>query len=92
MAVTVTIPVYRDIPDLFITHEYDTILTIVDHKCSRAAIFLPYKTMITEPQIASLYLQHVYCWFRLPHKVISDQDPQFTSHFRQALTKELKIQ
>ena len=63
------------------SNDYNAILTIVDHGCSRAAIFLPCKTTITGPQITSLYLRHVYCWYGLPHKVISDRDPCFTSHF-----------
>jgi transposase InsO family protein len=70
---------------------YDAILTIVDHGCSRGAIFLPCKTTITGPQIAQLYYEHVYPWFGLPTKVISDRDPRFTSHFGRALAKELGI-
>ncbi len=54
---------------------YDTILTIVDHGCSRGAIFLPCNTTITGPQIVQLYYKHVYPWFGLPTKVISDRDP-----------------
>ncbi len=34
---------------------YDAILTIVDHGCSRGAIFLPCLTTITGPQITQLY-------------------------------------
>ncbi len=30
---------------------FDSILTIVDHRCSRGAIFLPCQSMIIEPQI-----------------------------------------
>src|SRR5260221_5233638 len=59
----------------------DAILTIVDQGCSRAALFLPYATTITGPQIAQLYLDNVYRWFGLPIKVILDQDLRFTSHF-----------
>jgi hypothetical protein len=65
----------------------DAILTIVDHGCSRAAIFLPCDTTITGPGIAQLYLNHVYKWFGLPKKVISDRDPRFTSHFGKSLNK-----
>ena len=71
---------------------YNTILTIVDQGCSWAAIFLPCSTEITGPGIAQLYLDNVYRWFGLPDKVISDQDPRFTSHFSQALTKKLGIE
>jgi hypothetical protein len=69
----------------------DAILTIVDHGCSRAAIFLPCMTTITRLGIAQLYMDHVYKWFGLPTKMISDRDPQFTSHFSRSLARQLKI-
>jgi hypothetical protein len=70
---------------------YDAILTIVDHGCSRAALFLPCNATITGPEIAQLYLNHIYKWFGLPRRIISDRDPRFTSHFGKALSKELDI-
>jgi hypothetical protein len=70
---------------------HDAILTIVDHGCSRAAIFLPCSTSITGASIAKLYLEHVFRWFRLPQKIISDRDPCFTSYFTRELTKGLGI-
>ena len=69
----------------------DAILTIVDHGCSRAAIFLPCTTRITGLGIAQLYMDHIYRWFGLPTKIISDRDPRFTSHFGKALTEKLGI-
>ena len=66
---------------------YDAILTIVDHGCTRAALFLPCSTNITGEGIARLYMDNVYRWFGMPSKVISDRDPRFTSHFARALTK-----
>jgi len=66
-------------------HGKNAILTIVDHGYLKAAIFLPCSNTITGPGIAQLYLDHIYQWFGLPSKVISDQDPQFTSHFGKAL-------
>src|SRR5258708_16702648 len=70
---------------------HDAILTIVDHGCSRSAIFLPCSTTITGVGIAQLYLEHVYRWFGLPTKLITDQDPRFTSHFGKALTMHLGV-
>src|SRR6266849_10189090 len=70
----------------------DAILTIVDHGCSRAAIFLPCMLMITGLGIAQLYLENVYRWFGLPNKMITDRDPRFTSHFGKALMKKLGIE
>jgi hypothetical protein len=63
----------------------DAILTIIDHGCSRAAVFLPCATTITGPGIAQLYMDYIYKWFGLFTKVISNCDPQFTSHFGKSL-------
>jgi Integrase zinc binding domain len=70
---------------------YDTILTIVDHGCSQAAIFLPCSTTITGASITQLYREHIFHWFEIPQKIISDRDPCFTSHFAWELTKGLAI-
>jgi hypothetical protein len=70
---------------------HNAILTIVDHGCTRAAIFLPISDTITGSGIAQLYLDHVYRWFGLPEKIISDRDPRFTSHFGRELTRKLGI-
>ena len=45
---------------------FDAILTILDHGCSSAAIFVPCTTTITREGIAKLYFEHIYRWFRLP--------------------------
>jgi transposase InsO family protein len=71
---------------------HDSILTIVDHGCSQAALFLPCASTITGPDIAQLYLDNIYQWFGLPIKMISDRDPCFTSHFGRALTAKLGVQ
>ena len=39
---------------------FDAILTIVDHGCTQAAVFLPCKTTITSEQVAQLYYEHIY--------------------------------
>jgi len=70
---------------------HDSILTIVDHGCSRAAVFLPCMKEITGLKITQLYFDHVYRWFGLPNKIISDWDPRFTSHFGKALAAKLGI-
>jgi integrase-like protein len=70
----------------------DAILTIVDHGCSRVAIFLPCTTTITGPGVAMLYLKNIYPWFGLPKKVITDRDPQFTLHFGRVLATHIGAQ
>jgi hypothetical protein len=69
----------------------DAILTIMDQGCSRVAVFLPCSMMIIGPGIAQLYHDHVFWWFGLPTKIISDRDPRFTSHFSKVLTTRLGI-
>jgi Chromo (CHRromatin Organisation MOdifier) domain len=69
----------------------DAILTIVDHGCSHTAIFLPCNTTITGPEIAQLYFEHVFRWYGLPQKIISDCDPRFTSHFGKSIAEKLHI-
>ena len=71
---------------------YDVILTIVDHGCSRAAIFLPCRTSVSGEGVAALYSKNVYPWFGIPAKVITVRDPQFTSHFAKALCAQLGVQ
>ena len=51
---------------------YDTILMIVDQGCSRATIFLPCQTTITGEGVGMLYLKHLFPWFGVPSRVISD--------------------
>jgi hypothetical protein len=71
--------------------EFNAILTVVDHRCSRAAIFIPCTTSVTGEGIAKLYFKNIYQWFGLLNKVISDRDPRFTSHFAKALCEQLGI-
>jgi len=70
---------------------HDAVLTIVDHGCTRAAVFLPCSTTVTGLGIAQLYLDNVYRWFGLPSKLISDRDTRFTSYFGKALALKLGI-
>ena len=70
----------------------DAILTIIDQGCSRAAVFLPCMTNITGEGIAQLYMDHVYKWYGLPTKVISNRNPRFTSHFGKSLARRLGIE
>jgi len=73
------------------SNRHDSILTIIDHGCSHATVFLPCTKEISSPKIAQLYFDYIYRWFGHPKKIISDQDPCFTSHFGKALTAKLGI-
>jgi hypothetical protein len=72
--------------------EYNTILMITDHDCTKAAIFIPCHETITAEGVALLYLRHVYPRFGIPKKVILDRDTRFTSKFAKGLNEALGIQ
>jgi hypothetical protein len=80
------------ITDLPRSNRYDAILTIVDQGCSKAAKFLPCNKTIDGQGVAQLYFEHLFPWFGIPKRIISDRDPRFTSHFAKAVCKATGIQ
>jgi hypothetical protein len=70
-----------------ISQGFDSILTITDQGCTKAAIFIPCNEDITAEETAALYIKHVFAHFGLLTKVISDRDPRFMSKFIQAACK-----
>jgi hypothetical protein len=70
---------------------YDSILTITDHDCSKAAIFIPCKETIDAEGMATLYAQHVFPHFGIPTKIISNRDIRFTVKFTRELCKSLGV-
>jgi hypothetical protein len=68
-----------------ISNGYNSILTITDHDCSKAAIFIPCNETINAEGVAGLYLRYVFPRYGLPAKIISDRDPRFTSKFMKEL-------
>jgi hypothetical protein len=71
--------------------KYDTLLTVTDHDCSKAAIFIPCQETITAEGVAALYMCYVFPRFGVPKKIISDRDTRLTSKFARALCKALQI-
>jgi reverse transcriptase-like protein/integrase-like protein len=79
------------ITDLPISEGYNSILTIVDQGCSKAAKFLPCWKTIDGLEVAKLYLMHLLPMFGLPRQIISDWDPCFASQFATTLCRALGI-
>ena len=71
--------------------KYNTILMIMDHDCSKVAIFIPCQETITAEGVAALYLWHVYPRYGIRAKVITNWDTRFTSKFAKGLCKALQI-
>jgi hypothetical protein len=74
-----------------LSNGFDSILTITDHDCTKAALFIPCNETITAEGVAELYLQHVFKRFGLPRKIISDRDPRLAGKFAKALCTALGI-
>jgi hypothetical protein len=74
-----------------LSNGFDSILTITDHDCTKAAIFIPCNETITAEGVAELYLQNVFKRFGLPQKVISDRDPRLAGKFAKVLCTVLGI-
>jgi len=70
---------------------YDSILTITDHDCTKAALFIPCNETIMSKGVAKLYLQHVYLHYGIPKRMITDRGPQFISIFMRNLCQVLGI-
>jgi hypothetical protein len=77
--------------DLLESQGYDSVLTIMNHNCTKAAIFLPCQKTIDGPGVATLYAQHVFPHYGLPKKVISNQDTCLTLNFTMELCRLLDI-
>jgi hypothetical protein len=62
------------ITKLPVSQGYDSILTVTDHDCSKATIFIPCVEEISGEETAALYAKHIFARYGLPTKIISDQD------------------
>ena len=80
------------ITDLPTSLGFDSILTIVDQGCSKAAKFIPCNKTIDGTGVTNEYMKHLVPWFGLPKRIISDRDPRFTSAFAKEMCKNLGIQ
>ena len=85
---TIALDFITKLPD---SKGFDTILTITDHDCSKAALFFPCREMIMAEEVAKLYRKYVFLHYGIPWKVISDRDPRFTGRFTTTLCDKLGI-
>ena len=69
---------------------FTAILVVVD-QLSKQAIFIPTHDTITSPELAKLFLLHVFSKHGVPPHVTSDHGTEFVSHFFQSLGKALDM-
>ena len=85
---TISLDLIMDLPE---AGGHNSILTIVDHDCTKTALFFPCAKTIDAYGVAALYAQWVFPYFGIPRKVISDRDPHFTSRLMRELCNQLRI-
>jgi hypothetical protein len=73
------------------SRDFDTILTITDHDCTKAVILVPCCEGEPVENIAEAYYQKAFPYIGIPHKVISDRDTRFTSKLFKEVCDQLKI-
>ena len=64
------------------------IMTVVDH-FSKMCSFVPLRST-TAPAVAAAFFRNIVTHHGLPHQLISDRDPRFTSEFWTCLMHILK--
>ena len=69
---------------------HTAILVVVDH-LSKQCIFIPMDDTITVPELAKLFLLHVFSKHGVPSHITSDRGSEFVSHFFRSLGKALDI-
>src|SRR5258707_10951399 len=69
---------------------FSTILVIIDH-LTKQVIFIPSHDMVDTPQVAQLFLIHVFSKHGVPAHVTSDRGSEFVSHFFHSLGKLLRM-
>ena len=72
--------------------EFDSILTITDHDCSKVFLLIPCKEVMGIEDLAKIYYLKVFPYFGIPSKIISDRDPRLTSKLAQDICTELGVQ
>src|SRR6267154_1965864 len=69
---------------------FTAILVVID-RLSKQAVFIPTHDTITSPELARLFLLHIFSKHGVPAHVTSDRGTKFVSHFFRSLGKALDI-
>src|SRR5229473_8642087 len=75
---TVSMDFFTELP---LSNGFDAIAIFVDHDVTKFSIIVPCSSSITTDQTTTIYCNHVWKHFSLPHKLIFDCGTQFTSIF-----------
>jgi hypothetical protein len=79
------------ITNLLLSDGFNSIMVVVDHRSLKGVILEPHNKTIDAEGTATILLNYLYKWYRLPDKAISNWGPQFASHVFQELGRLLGI-
>src|SRR5260370_3611857 len=79
------------IEHLLAADSFTAILIVLDH-LTKHSLFIPTHDTINSPQLAQLFLTHVFSKHRVPSHITLDQGTEFISHFFHALSKLLQME
>ena len=74
-----------------LSNGFDSILTITNHDCSEAMVFILCNEASLAEKMVELYLQNVMVHFGILQKLVSDCDPCLTLDFFQSLCNFFSI-
>src|SRR5258707_3162058 len=69
---------------------FTAILVIID-RLTKQSLFIPTHNMVDAPQLAQMFLTHVFSKHRTPGRVTSDHGAEFVSHFFHSLGSLLSM-
>src|SRR5258708_18210684 len=72
------------------SEDFCAILGVIDN-LTKQAIFIPSHDTMNAPQVAQLFLTHIFSKHGVPSHVTSDQGLEFVSHFFRSLGKLLQM-
>ena len=70
------------------SRQHDSIMVVVD-KLTKAAHFIPVKSMYDTGDIARIFMKEIFKLHGLPKAIVSDRDVKFTSNFWKGLFADL---
>src|SRR5260221_13974526 len=69
---------------------FSTILVVINH-LTKQVIFIPSHDTMNAPQVAQLFLTHVFSKHGVPSHITLDRGSEFVSHFFRSLGKLLQM-
>src|SRR5258707_1558822 len=78
-----------DVIERLLASEGHTAILVIVNRLTKQSLFIPTHNSINSPELAQLFLTHVFSKHGMPSHVTSDRGSEFISHFFRSLSKLL---